>query len=110
MSGGRGPKRKGDHGEREICKLLGGERTYWQPGSEKTQGDVINVPYLGRVEVKRRRDGFRQLYSWLADNDALAVRADRKEWLVILRAQDVKLLCEQMDELKKRGAADAPKT
>ena len=98
MTGGRSPKRKGDQGEREICKLLSGNRTYWQPGQE-TKPDLIDVPYLGRGEVKRRRDGWKQLYAWLADNDFLAVRADHKEWLVILRAKDLKLLLDELDEL-----------
>lgn len=79
---------------------MDGERTYWQPGQEK-KPDLVDVPYLGRGEVKRRKDGFRQLYGWLANNDFLAVRADRREWLVVLRAEDLKLLLSEMDELKR---------
>lgn len=100
MSGGLSPKRKGDNGEREFCRLMGGERSFWQPNGGEERADVINVPYLGAGEVKRRKDGFRQLYAWLQGRDFVAVRADRKEWLVVMRAADVKLLCEQMDELK----------
>lgn len=80
---------------------MGGERVPLSGAAGGSfTGDVTNVPYIGTVEVKRRRDGFKQLYGWLANNDALAVRADHKEWLVILRAKDVKLLCEELDELK----------
>lgn len=96
--GGKRPKRKGDAGEREIVRMFGGERTHWQPG--ENHGDVINIPYLGRSEVKRRAAGFKQLYSWLADNDALFVRSDRRPWLVVMEAKDLRLLLDELDELK----------
>lgn len=98
--GGKSPRRKGDNGERELCKLLGGERVPLS-GSQggSFSGDVI-LPYLGRGEVKRRKDGFKQLYAWLEGNDFLAVRADKKGWLIVLRAEDAKLLIEDMDRIK----------
>jgi hypothetical protein len=37
-----------------------------------------------RCEVKCRGNGFRQLYDWLADADALIVRADRRDLLVVV--------------------------
>ena len=46
-------------------------------------GDVL-VPRLGRVEVKARHDGFKQLYGWLDGADALALKADRRPWLLVL--------------------------
>ncbi|MGB9825251.1 MAG: hypothetical protein ACPLRU_01145 [Desulfofundulus sp.] len=101
---GKSARRKGINGEREFIKLMGGERVPLSGAAGgKFTGDVVDVPYLGRGEIKRRRDGFRQLYNWLADNDFLAMRADRREWLVVLRAKDVKLLIEEIDELKKEG-------
>ena len=105
MAGGKSPKAKGDSGEREFAKLMGGERTFWQPGNKgsEVKGDVVNVPYLGRGEVKRRKD-FKTLYGWLADNDFLAIRGDRKKWLVVLPAVDLKLMIEEMDELKRKMA------
>uniref|UniRef100_A0A7C1F7T2 Holliday junction resolvase n=1 Tax=Ammonifex degensii TaxID=42838 RepID=A0A7C1F7T2_9THEO len=106
MPGGKAPKRKGDAAEREICKLLGGERTYWQPGREK-KPDTIDVPYLGHGEVKRRKR-FDMLYAWLEGVDFVALRADRKPWLVILRAEDVKQLIDEMDELKRIVRAIGP--
>jgi hypothetical protein len=45
------------------------------------------VPLLGVdriIEVKARRDGFREFYSWLDRRDVLVVRADRREPLVVL--------------------------
>jgi hypothetical protein len=108
--GGKAPKRKGDAGEREFAKLMGGERTYWQPGNtdEEKKGDLFNVPHLGRGEVKRRKS-FKTLYNWLGDNDFLALREDSQRfkkkppWLVVMRAQDLKLIIDEIDELK-RGA------
>ena len=105
--GGRSARRKGLDGEREFVRMMGGERV---PLSGATggsfSGDVI-LPYLGRGEIKRRRDGFKQLYNWLSENDFLAVRADssryvKRPWLIIMRAEDLKLILDELDELKRR--------
>lgn len=81
---GKAPRRKGNRGEREVAALLGGHRVplSGSAGGEYS-GDVI-VPPLGIGEVKRRKDGFRQLYGWLEGRDFLALRADRREWLVVV--------------------------
>ncbi len=81
---GKAPRRKGNEGERQLARLLGGKRMPLS-GSAGGQfaGDVI-VPGLGRGEVKRRRDGFKELYKWLEGRDFLAVRADRREWLIVM--------------------------
>jgi len=50
-------------------------------------GDII-LPLIGRdlcLEVKARGDGFRELYRWLNQRDALIVKANRQEPLVVLR-------------------------
>ena len=56
------------------------------PLSGAAGGDFAgDVQVLGLTwEVKARGDGFHQLYAWLAAHDALALRADRKPWLVVL--------------------------
>ena len=90
--GGTSPKHKGDRGEREIIQMFpGATRTFWQPEQDKQRGDVLNIPYIGRAEVKRRKD-FATLYNWLADNGALFLRGDRKPWLVVLPAKDLVLM------------------
>ncbi len=44
-----------------------------------------DVEALGlRWECKSRADGFRQLYAWLDGADALALKADRRDWIVAL--------------------------
>ena len=101
-AGGKSPKIKGDKFELEVCRLLNGDRTFWQPGQTPTP-DIINVPYLGKGECKRRAAGFKRLYGWLADNDFLAVRDDRKPMLIVLKAQDLKLILDELDEIKKQA-------
>lgn len=99
---GKSQRDKGARAERELAKLLGGERVPLSGAAGGSyKGDVV-VPYLGTGECKARKNGFKQLYDWLTDRDFLALKADRKEWLVVLRAKDVKLLLEEMDELKRR--------
>lgn len=102
--GGRASKRKGNRGEREFCNRYGAERVPLSGAAGGSySGDVV-MPYLGRGEIKRRRDGFRQLYGWLGNNDFLALRADRKPWLVVMQADDLKQLLDEMDELKRENA------
>lgn len=97
-------KNKGDKGEVEFVKLMGGERTYHQPekkGETNRKSDIVNVPYIGKGEIKRRKDSWKQLYDWIDGNDFVAFRSDRKKWIVAIRADDLKLILEEMDELKR---------
>jgi hypothetical protein len=50
-----------------------------EPGSEE------------RVEVKRRAGGkgFALIERWIADSHMLALRADRGEWLIVIRLSDL---------------------
>lgn len=88
---GRGPKRKGKRGEREVVRRLrdAGIRAKRIPLSGSMDGYPGDVAVeLGGHElvgeVKRRRDGFRELYRWLEDRDLLFCRADRRGWLVVM--------------------------
>ena len=78
----RRSKRKGYRGEREFADLVGGQRVPLSGAAEGFENDVILDGI--RFEVKRRKDGFKTLYGWLKNTDALAIRADYKEWLVVL--------------------------
>ncbi len=86
MKGGKSPKRKGTTGEREFCMITGATRIPLSGAAGRTNpdfaGDVI-WPGVGKGEIKRRKAGFKQIYSWLEGNDFLAIRADRREWLVV---------------------------
>jgi hypothetical protein len=83
-------RRKGASFEREVVAFhrnlgLAAERI---PLSGAAKGSFAGDLRLGpwTVECKRRADGFRELYSWLAhDNaDLLVLRADRQDLLVVL--------------------------
>jgi hypothetical protein len=77
-------RRKGARRERECARLLGSQRMPLSGAAGGAfAGDVLS-PALGWVEVKARAAGFALLYRWLAQADALALRADRQEWLVVL--------------------------
>jgi len=88
---GRYQKAKGTRREREFAKLIGGERVILS-GSAKDRGQEFtgDVEGLGlKFEVKARKDGFKTIYKWLEQDgvDALALKADRKEWLVVIPAE-----------------------
>lgn len=80
---GRKSKQKGSRAELDFAKRIGGEKV---PLSGAAGGSYTgDVKGLGLTwECKVRKDGFKQLYTWLGDNDALAVKADRKQWLVVV--------------------------
>lgn len=85
---GRSQKQKGNRREREFARLINGTRiplsgAAKHAGQEHT-GDVDGLGL--RWEVKARKDGFKTIYKWLEQDgvDALALKADRKEWLVVL--------------------------
>ncbi len=74
-------RRKGAKGEREAAALLGAVKIsrMYQPGPD------LQMPDGRFVEIKRRKKAWTEIYRWL-DDDAqlLALRADKKEWLVCM--------------------------
>jgi hypothetical protein len=95
ITGGRASRQKGNRLERAVVRLLqdhglGAERVPLSGSAGGSYSGDISVPVIGHdliVEVKARATGFRQLYAWLESRDALIVRADRREPLIILRAR-----------------------
>src|SRR5690606_24385478 len=105
---GRRSKRKGSRAEREFAKLIGGERV---PLSGSAGGSYIgDVVGLGMTfECKARKDGFKMLYGWLDGEgvDALALKADRKEWLVVLPVEKLlEIINSNVDKKKLLDWAD----
>ncbi|MGD7007603.1 hypothetical protein [Metabacillus sp. 84] len=84
----------------ELAKLIGGER---KPLSGALGGKYSNdVEGLGmEFEVKARKEGFKTLYNWLLDErekpDALALKADRKPWLVVMTLDKFKELMKHVE-------------
>jgi Holliday junction resolvase len=90
---GRRSRDKGARGERAIVRLLQAANFNAQrvPLSGavggRFAGDVL-VRLLDkdlRIEAKARADGFKEIYSWLDNADALVIKADRKEALCVVR-------------------------
>lgn len=90
--GGRRSRDKGNRVERHIVRLFqdAGFAAERVPLSGSAGGSYLGdliVPLLGIdrvVEVKARANGFRELYGWLEARDALIVKADRREPLVVV--------------------------
>jgi hypothetical protein len=88
---------KGARGEREIVNILIGEgykakRTAPLQTYQKNDApDILVETEKGNVsiEVKLRANGFKQIYQWLANNNALIIKSDRKEPLIIQPLKDV---------------------
>jgi hypothetical protein len=98
MSGGRSPRRKGGDIERELVELhraLGiyAER-YPLSSASRFRGcrhdlDLYlygrdEAPLLAEVKARKNGTGFAQLEKWLGDYDALFLRRDRADALVLL--------------------------
>jgi hypothetical protein len=83
---GKSQRDKGARREREFAELIGGHRTPLSGAVEGYPNDVIGLGM--EWEVKARKDGFKELYKWIEDTrenpDALALKADRKQWLVCM--------------------------
>ncbi len=52
-----------------------------------------------RFEAKVRAEGFRELYTWIAGNAGVFLRADRQEPLIVVRLSDWIELRRRRDEL-----------
>lgn len=80
---GNAQRNKGLRSEREFSKLINGERIPLSGAAGGSfKGDVKGMGLL--FECKVRKDGFKQIYGWLEDVDALALKANRREWLVVV--------------------------
>ena len=83
---GRNNRRRGQDGEREIVALvrehfgiaLEGRRL----GQERDGGHDVDIGPL-KAQVKRRKR-VAGLYEWLEGADLATIRADGKDWLVVM--------------------------
>jgi Archaeal holliday junction resolvase (hjc) len=109
VSGGRSPRQKGNRAERAIVRFLQ-ERGFAAeriPCSGSAGGSFcgdVSMPLLGvdrRIEVKVRRNSFRNLYDWLIERDFLVVRADRREPLVVLPLRLAAEIAAAAEELRR---------
>lgn len=95
---GKASRDKGQRREREFAELVGGMRVPLSGAQAGFTNDVI-LPNGKKAEVKARKDGWKEIYKWIEDErekpDLLALKADRKQWLVVLT----------LDEFLKLGGA-----
>ncbi len=80
---GKSQRDKGLRAEREFAKLMGGERVPLSGAAGGSFSGDVEAQGL-RFECKARADGFKQLYAWLDGSDALALKADRRPWLIVV--------------------------
>lgn len=78
---------KGNRVEREIVKYLKenglqAKRVPLSGAADGFKGDIL-IGNL-KAEVKARKDGFKQIYNWLEDNDVLFLKANRKKVLAVI--------------------------
>jgi hypothetical protein len=87
--GGRSSRDKGTRFELALVRLLLGAGF----GAEKISragysGADLSCPVLGAdrvIECKSRATGFRELYRWLENADAVILKSDRRDALCIVR-------------------------
>lgn len=98
---GKAPRQKGDRAERAIVKLL--QVAGLDAKRVPLSGSVAGYPgdvcvKLGNrewcLEIKSRKD-FATLYKWLDDRDALVLKANRREPLLIVRLADILTFLEE---------------
>jgi len=93
---GAAPKRKGSAGERELVNILKeagieAQRVPLSGSVDGYSGDVYLPELNKRVEVKRRKNGLKTVYDWLAQNSDvsyLAFRIDRQPWIVAMSLEE----------------------
>lgn len=83
---GKKSRDKGARREREFASIISGTRV---PLSGAMGGEYVgDVKGCGLLwEVKARKQAWGQLYTWLDKVDAVALKADKKDWLVCMRAK-----------------------
>ena len=89
---GKASRDKGARGERALVRYMqergfAAERVPLSGAAGGKFRSDVEVAVLGadwRIECKTRAQGFKSLYEWLDGSDALVVRADRQEPLVVL--------------------------
>jgi len=104
---GKSQKDKGYRGENNLRRLLRDagidcQRIPLSGASAITPScDLLVGADERQAEVKIRGNGFKKLYDWLAGNEYLFVKADRQEYLAVMRINDfIKLLLGKINDSK----------
>ena len=102
-------KQKGDREERAVVEFhreLGIDCERTLTGGARNTGATYDIDLdIGdglKGECKMRKDGFKQLYTWIDGRDFLTVRADRKERLYVIPEGLWKVFLKNMLQLHKK--------
>lgn len=106
---GKASRNKGKRGEREVVKLLkeaGFEARRTAPlqahDGDNSGADVL-LDDKYKIEVKRRKNGFKSLYDYIENVDFAFMRADRKKHIV---AMSIETFLEFYSKAKESGEND----
>lgn len=100
---------KGKRGEREVVNLLKAEGHHAQRTAplQAAEGDDSGADVLlddkYKIEVKRRKNGFKTLYDYIENVDFVFMRADRKKHIV---AMSVETFLELYSAAKKNSKSN----
>ena len=93
---GKKERDKGCRTEREIVNIfrrhgITAQRIPLSGGTDYAKGDIEAVikGRKMRIEVKARKDGFKQIYDWKGEFDALIIKRDRSRPLIVLDIEDL---------------------
>src|SRR4051812_25589607 len=94
--GGKASKDKGNRMERDCVNAfraygLTAERVPLSGAAGGSYCSDFTARVLGllkRFEAKWRKDGFKQIYDWLGDNDGLVIRANHEPALMVITLED----------------------
>lgn len=106
---GKMARNKGKRGEREVVNLLkaAGHHAQRTAPLQAHMGDSSGADVLlddkYKIEVKRRKNGFKTLYSHIENADFAFMRADRKKHIV---AMSVETFLELYRKAKESGEND----
>jgi len=99
---------KGNRFERAIVNAfkannIEAKRVPLSGATNFAKGDVLaeGKGKTYQLELKARQNGFKQLYGWIDGNDALVIKADRQEALVVLPLSEFINLIKPDDEIKQ---------
>lgn len=90
---GKTSRDKGKRGEREVVNLLkkaghSAQRTApLQAHSGDDSGADVLLDDKYKIEVKRRKNGFKSLYDYIKNVDFAFMRADRKKHIVAMSVE-----------------------
>lgn len=99
---GRAEARKGARREREFARLVNSRRVPLSGSAGGPFGGDVVLPNGWRAQVKARAGGWRTLYRDLDGADLLALRADRRPWLVVLPLERFLGLLRPAERLAER--------